>query len=117
MKTRCLLLTAMWSVAAFGQEFNSESTAVPAAPLSAPALRSDAELKELAAPLALYPDPLLAVMLPAAAYPLEIVRAARFVADPNNLAAIDDQPWDENVKAVARFPSVIQYMSDNLNWT
>ena len=67
--------------------------------------------------MALYPDPLIAVMLPAAAYPVQVVNAARFVANPSNLAAIDDQPWDDNVKAVARFPEVIQYMSDNLNWT
>lgn len=111
MKTPCLLLTVMWPVAAFGQDPAS------VAPLSAPAQRSAEDLENLAAPMALYPDPLIAVMLPAAVYPVEIVNAARFVRDPNNLAAIDAQPWDDNVKAVARFPSVIQYMSDQLNWT
>jgi len=107
MKTRYLLLMVMWSVAAFGQQPESE----PIPPLSEPAERSAAELEELAAPLALYPDPLIAVMLPAAVFPVEIVQAARFVANPNNLATLDQQPWDENVKAVARFPSVIQHMS------
>jgi hypothetical protein len=88
-----------------------------APPPSAPAQRSAADLEKLAESMALYPDPLIAVMLPAAAYPVEVVQAARFVADTNNLATLDDQAWDENVKAVARFPSVIQKMSDELGWT
>jgi hypothetical protein len=104
----------MWSVAAFGQESDLFE---PIPPLSEPAERSAAELEDLVAPIALYPDPLIAVMLPAAVYPVEIVNAARFVANPNNLATLDDQPWDDNVRAVARFPEVIQYMSDNLDWT
>lgn len=91
--------------------------AQPAAPPSAPAQRSSADLEKLVAPMALYPDPLVAVMLPSAAYPLEIVQAARFVANTNNLVTLDDQPWDDNVKAVAKFPSVIQNMSDELSWT
>jgi hypothetical protein len=82
-----------------------------------PAKLSAAELEKLVAPIALYPDPLLASVLPAAAYPVEIVMAARFVKDPNNLAKLDEQPWDPNVKTVARFPEVIQKMSDNLSWT
>ena len=93
----------------------SDVQSVP--PPAAEPQRSAADLEKLAAPMALYPDPLVAVMLPAAAYPLEIVQAARFVANTNNLATLDDQPWDDNVKAVARFPSVIQNMSDELNWT
>lgn len=86
-------------------------------PPSAPPQRSAADLEKLAAPIALYPDPLIAIILPAAAYPVEIVQAARFATDTNNLATLDDQPWDDNVKAVARFPSVIQNMSDELGWT
>ena len=61
--------------------------------------------KKLVAPIALYPDPLIATILPASVYPLEIVQAARFVANTNNLAKLDEQPWDENVKAVARVPA------------
>jgi len=93
----------------------TDVTAAP--PPSAPAPRSAADLETLVAPMALYPDPLVAVMLPAAAYPVEVVQAARFVANTNNLATLDDKPWDPNVKAVARFPSVIQKMSDDLGWT
>ena len=60
---------------------------------------------------------MIATILPAAAYPLEIVQAARFVADTNNLAKLDAQPWDENVKAVAAVPAAIQKLNDDLPWT
>jgi uncharacterized membrane protein YgcG len=87
------------------------------APPSAPAQLSEDQLENLVAPIALYPDPLLAVMLPASVYPLEIVQAARFLQDTNNLPQIDAQPWDDNVKAVAKYPTVIQKMNDDLQWT
>ena len=82
-----------------------------------PPQRTAAELEKLVAPIALYPDPLIATILPASVYPLEIVQAARFVKDTNNLAKLDEQPWDENVKAVARVPAVIEKMNDDLSWT
>lgn len=88
-----------------------------AAPPSAPPQLSQADLEKLVAPIALYPDPLLATLLPASAYPLDIVKAARFIADTNNIPKIDSQPWDPNVKALARFPEVIQKMNDDLDWT
>ena len=74
-------------------------------------------MEKLVAPIALYPDSLIATLLPASVYPLEIVQAARFVANTNNLANLDAQPWDENVKAVARVPEVIKKMNDDLAWT
>jgi hypothetical protein len=74
-------------------------------------------LEKLAMPIALHPDPLIAVMLPASAYPLEIVQAARFVKDTNNIAKVDEQPWDENVKAVAKYPELIAKMDTDLAWT
>lgn len=89
--------------------------AVP--PPSAPAKRSAAELEKLVESIALYPDPLIAAILPASVYPLEIVQAARFMADTNNLAKLDAQPWDENVKAVARVPDALKKLNDDLTWT
>jgi hypothetical protein len=89
----------------------------PAPPPSDSPKRSAAELEKLLGPIALYPDALIATLLPASVYPLEIVQAARFVADTNNLAKLDAQPWDENVKAVARVPAVIKKMNDDLTWT
>jgi hypothetical protein len=93
------------------------AAANPAPPPSAPPQLGAAELEKLLAPIALYPDPLIATILPASVYPLEIVQAARFVANTNNLANLDAQPWDDNVKAVARVPAVIKQMNDDLSWT
>src|SRR5215467_4190396 len=89
----------------------------PAPPPSAPAKKSGAELQKLVEPIALHPDPLIAMILPASAYPLEIVQAARFVKDTNNVPKVDDQPWDENVKGVAKFPELIAKMDADLKWT
>src|SRR5262245_45893797 len=60
----------------------------PAPPPSAPAKKSAAELEKLAMPIALHPDPLISVILPASVYPVEIVMAARFVKDTNNIPKV-----------------------------
>lgn len=96
---------------------SNSPASTPAPPPSAPPKRSAADLEKLVAPIALYPDPLIATLLPASVYPLEIVQAARFVTDTNNLAKLDEQPWDENVKAVARVPAVIQKLNEDIAWT
>ena len=81
------------------------------------------ELEKLLAPIALYPDPLLAQMLPASAYPVQIVQAQRWLdknkalVAKNDYSGIDEQDWDPVVKALARFPDVIKKMSDDLDWT
>ena len=108
----CALAVAGWCGASAQQ---TPPTATP--PPSAPPQRSAADLEKLLAPIALYSDPLIATILPASVYPLEIVQAARFVANTNNLAKLDEQPWDENVKAVARIPAAIQKLNDDLSWT
>jgi len=82
-----------------------------------PPKRTAADLETLVGPIALYPDPLIAAVLPAAAYPIEVVLAARFVKNTNNLDKLSEQPWDESVKTLARFPEAIQYLNDNLAWT
>ena len=111
---RTTLLTAL-ALALASITASAQQNAVP--PPSAPALRSATELEKLVAPIALYSDPLIATILPASVYPLEIVQAARFVANTNNLANLDAQPWDENVKAVACVPAAIKAMNDDLQWT
>src|SRR5436190_9828270 len=88
-----------------------------APPPSSPPKRSESELEKLVMPIALHSDPLISMILPAAAYPLEIVQAARFVKDTNNIPKVDEQPWDENVKAVAKFPELIGKMDADLAWT
>ncbi len=74
------------------------------------------QLDNLLAPIALYPDPLLAQVLVAATFVDQIDVAARWVRayDQNG---IDDQPWDVSVKAVAHYPTVLSMMADNLDWT
>ena len=82
-----------------------------------------AELEKLLAPIALYPDPLLAQMLPASAYPVQIVQSQRWLdknkalVAKNDYSGIDNQNWDPAVKALARFPDVIELMSADLDWT
>src|SRR6202012_4276841 len=81
------------------------------------------ELEKLLAPIALYPDPLLAQMLPASAYPVQIVQAQRWLdknkalVAKNDYSGIDNQDWDPAVKALARFPNVIKMMNADLDWT
>lgn len=92
-------------------------TAAPTPPPSSAAKRSAADLEKLVIPIALHPDPLIAIVLPAAVYPVEIVQAARFVKNTNNVPKIDEQSWDANVKAVAKFPELIAQMDADLAWT
>ena len=112
MKTQSLAALALAMAASL---VAAQQQAAP--PPAAAAPRSAAELEKLVAPIALYADPLLATVLPASAYPLEIVQAARFAANTNNLAKLDEQPWDVNVKAVARLPDLLKKMNDELAWT
>jgi len=87
-----------------------------------PALKP-AELDALVAPIALYPDGLLANVLMASTYPLEVVRAERWVNQNKNLkndalkTAAEKQAWDASVKSLVAAPSVLQMMSERLDWT
>ncbi len=77
---------------------------------------SPQQLDNLLAPIALYPDPLLAQVLPAATFPDQIDEAARYVrAFGQN--GIDLQSWDVSVKAVAHYPTVLYMMADKIDWT
>ncbi|MDB6093367.1 MAG: hypothetical protein JWM32_929 [Verrucomicrobia bacterium] len=76
-----------------------------------------AQLDELLGPIALYPDALVALILPAATNPAEIVLAARFLNANGDPAQIDNQPWSDSTKSLARYPDVIKWMDINLEWT
>ena len=80
-----------------------------------------AQLQEMVAAIALYPDPLLAQILAGATYPLDIVQASRFIKananDPALADRISAEPWDPSVQALARYPSVLAMMDENLQWT
>lgn len=81
------------------------------------------QLEALVAPIALYPDPLLANVLAASSYPLEIVQADRWLSEHKNLkgeqlkAEVDKQAWDDSVKALVSTPSVLATMSQKIDWT
>jgi hypothetical protein len=81
------------------------------------------QLQQLIAPIALYPDALVAQILAAATYPNEIGEAERWMQKNSKLKgkkladAVDKQDWDPSVKAVAQFPSVLANMDKNLAWT
>jgi Protein of unknown function (DUF3300) len=81
------------------------------------------QLDALIAPIALYPDTLLAEVLMASTYPLEVVEAERWVKANKNLsgadlkAAVDKQKWDDSLKSLAATPSVLEMMSSKLEWT
>ncbi|MGB6387504.1 MAG: DUF3300 domain-containing protein [Terriglobales bacterium] len=81
------------------------------------------QLQRLVAPIALYPDSLVAQILAASTFPEEVVEADRWVqANPDLKGqalgqAVDQQPWDPSVKALAAFPSVLGNMDKNLSWT
>jgi Protein of unknown function (DUF3300) len=81
------------------------------------------QLQQLVAPIALYPDALVAQILAASAYPTQIVEAERFLQQNPDLKgkqlgdAVDQQDWDPSVKALAQFPSVLANMDKNLTWT
>jgi hypothetical protein len=81
------------------------------------------ELDQMLAPIALYPDSLLAQILMAATYPLEVVQADRWTKANRNLTgdqlndALDQNDWDPSVKALVPFPQVLTMMSERLEWT
>ena len=78
---------------------------------------TEQELDNLLAPVALYPDPLLAQMLPAATYPGEIAEVAEWLRGGGAISGVDRQSWDESVKAIARYPGILNMMADNMDWT
>jgi hypothetical protein len=84
---------------------------------------SPKELQELVAPIALYPDNLVAQVLAGATYPTQIVEAERWVQEHKSLQgqelakAVNEQIWDPSIKALTEFPEVLNNMNKNLSWT
>ena len=112
----CLLVMNAVPFEAEGQQAAagySEQTA----PLSAN------QLQQLAAPIALYPDALVAQVLGAATFPDQVAAADSWIHQNKNLTgtalmqAVDKQPWDPSVKALTQFPSVLDNLAKNLTWT
>jgi len=96
------------------------STSATSSPASEPAQMakfSDNELDELLAPIALYPDPLIAQMLPAATFVDEIIEANRMLNGNSDDDLIAKQNWDVSVKSIAHYPPVLKKMADDPDWT
>jgi hypothetical protein len=113
----CLLVRFTAQAESFGPTGQSSEQS----PIS-PVQQSPQELQQLVAPIALYPDALVAQVLAASTYPAEIVEADRWMQSHSNLKGeelakeVDKQPWDPSVKALTQFPSVLENMDKNLSW-
>ena len=124
----CALLVPMSQLDLYAQEpsptqgsGNSQTTGQQADP-SAQALTSD-QLDQLVAPIALYPDALVAQILAASTYPTQIVEADRWRQKQGDKSAskigtaANKQSWDPSVKALTAFPTVLAQLDKNLDWT
>jgi hypothetical protein len=129
-----LTLLVMTPVAAMAQATDNQpaqsgQAPPPAATQPAPSqtqpeqLLKPEQLEALVAPIALYPDALVANVLAASTYPLEVVQADRWVKANKALKGdalkkeVDKQAWDESVKALASTADVLAMMSDKIDWT
>jgi hypothetical protein len=128
-----VLLSALMIMVPMGQEVFAQDAPPPANQQSAPpdgsqgapqaAPLSVEQLDQLVAPIALYPDALVAQVLAAATYPTQVVDADRWRqsqgnASPEQIAAgADAHNWDASVKALTAFPTVLAQMDRNLQWT
>ena len=121
-------LTALWL---FHSAVAAEDVQPQAAPQTEPSAQEQAQqnlfpaaqIEQLVAPIALYPDALIAQILMASTYPLDVVQAARWLKGHKDLEgeALEkeaaQESWDPSIKALLFFPSVLGYMNENLDWT
>jgi hypothetical protein len=85
--------------------------------VAAAATVSAGELEEIVGPIALYPDDLVAIVLPASTYPLQVVEAARFLEERERDPDLKpDEDWDESIVALLNYPEVVEMLNDDLDW-
>lgn len=111
MKTRFVLLLCL----ALTPLARADEPAAPAL-VAGDRLTAD-QLEQLVGPIALYPDALIALMLPAATAPADVVLAARYLKDDGNPEEVSSRSWDESVKSLVHYGEVVKWMDDNLSWT
>jgi uncharacterized membrane protein YgcG len=118
-----LLLSCCLVLATAPAGFGAQADQPAAPPAVQAAQQTPEQLQQLVAPIALYPDALVAQILAAATYPDQIVEADRWLQQHADLKGeqlgkeVDKQPWDPSVKALVEFPSVLANMDKNLSWT
>jgi uncharacterized membrane protein YgcG len=118
------LLVVTWPQSTRAQDASQDQQASNQAP-PAPAYSQQTpdQLQQLVAPIALYPDSLVAQILAASTFPAQIVEADRWVQNHQDLKgdalaqAVDQMDWDPSVKALTAFPSVLGNMDKNISWT
>jgi hypothetical protein len=116
-----LVLSLGLATAPSGFAFPQDQNPAPVPTQAAP--QTPEQLRQLVAPIALYPDALVAQILAAATYPDQVVEADRWLQQHPELKGeqlgqeVDKQPWDPSVKALVEFPSVLANMDKNLSWT
>jgi Protein of unknown function (DUF3300). len=113
MKTTLVSVFALGLLFAGGASVQAQTSTTAAASVAA----ATDEMEQLVAPIALYPDVLVALILPAAIESADVVLAARFLERGGAEGQIDGQPWDDSVKGLARYPDVVKWMDENLPWT
>ena len=108
---------------AFAQQAQSQVMNTTTSDTEEAAKLPSGELDSLVAPIALYPDPLLAQTLAASTYPLEVIQLQQWMEKNKNLQgkaladAVAKQPWDPSVQGLVEFPDVVQRMAGNIQWT
>ena len=76
------------------------------------------ELEDLVGPIALYPDDLLAIVLPAASFPLQVIEAGRFLEELASDPSLEPNPdWDDSVVALLNYPEIVALMNEDIDWT
>src|SRR5262245_20589222 len=117
------LALAIIVASATGAAAQQPTTSPPPSSQPDQTLLKPEQLEALVAPIALYPDALLANMLAASTYPLEVIEADRWAKENSKLKgdelknAVDKKAWDDSVKALVSTPTVLSMMSDKLDWT
>ncbi len=118
-----LFLSCCLALATAPDGFAAQTDQAAAQPPVQAAQQTPEQLQQLVAPIALYPDALVAQILAAATYPDQVVEADRWLQQHPDLKGeqlgkeVDKQPWDPSVKALTEFPSVLANMDKNLSWT
>jgi hypothetical protein len=114
--TTAFSLAVLGAVLLLGQTVQAQASTAPVTEERVPLTR--AELEELVGPIALYPDDLVSIVLPASTYPLQIVQAARYLEEhKTNPELKPDEDWDDSVVALLNYPEVIELMNADLDWT
>jgi len=123
---RCNVAIVCMALLAFGQPTPMVATTAETAPQaqsdSNASIPAD-QLDSLVAPIALYPDKLLAQVLAASTYPLELVQLQQWLAQHKDLKdkaladAVQKQNWDPSVQGLAGLPDVVKFLTDDITWT